>query len=111
MKLRNTINSVRYAVLYAGPAALLAPVLTMAQESTSTTGPITTSGSDWSATYNVGTLTSVNSAADGLREMFGKILGTLVPVIGAVILAGVAVWAMPKIVGIIKSAFQTSKGR
>lgn len=110
MKLHNTINRARYA-LFAGAAALLAPAFSMAQDSSTTTGPVTTSGSDWAATYSVGTLTSVNSAADGLRTMFGNILGALVPVLGAVILAGVAVWAMPKIVGIIKSAFQTSKGR
>lgn len=109
MKLHNTIKRVRYALL--GSAALLVPALSFAQESSSTIGPVTTSGSDWAATYSVGTLTSVNSAAAGLQDMFGKILGSLVPVLGAVILAGVAVWAMPKIVGIIKSAFQTSKGR
>lgn len=110
MKLLNSINRARCA-LYAGAAALLAPAFVMAQDSSTTTGPVTTSGSDWAATYSIGTLTSVNSAADGLRTMFGNILGALVPVLGAVILAGVAVWAMPKIVGIIKSAFQTSKGR
>lgn len=111
MKLHNCINRARYA-LYTGAAALLVPALSMAEgETSNTTGPITTSGADWSTTYSVGTLTSVNSAADGLRTMFGNILGALVPVLGAVILAGVAVWAMPKIVGIIKSAFQTSKGR
>lgn len=110
MKLRNSLNRARYA-LYTGAAALLAPALSMAQDSSTTTGPVTTSGSDWASTYSIGTLTSVNSAADGLRTMFGNILGALVPVLGAVTLAGVAVWAMPKIVGIIKSAFQTSKGR
>lgn len=110
MMLRNIIRRWRTALL-AGAFALLAPALTLAQESSSTTGPVTTTGSDWSATYSIGTLTSVNSAADGLRTMFGNILGALVPVLGAVILAGVAVWAMPRIVGIIKSAFQTSKGR
>lgn len=110
MTLRKTINSARYA-LYAGAAALLAPALSMAQDSTTTTGPITANVSDWGTTYTVGTLTSVNSAADGLREMFGKILGGLVPVVGAVMLAGVALWAMPRILGILKTAFQTSKGR
>lgn len=110
MTLRKTINSARYA-LYAGAAALIAPAFSMAQDTSSTTGPVTTSGSDWAATYSIGTLTSVNSAADGLREMFGKILGGLVPVVGAVMLAGVALWAMPRILGILKTAFQTSKGR
>lgn len=111
MKLRNTYNRGKY-LAYAGAAALLTPFLSFAEGAgDATVGPVTQSGSDWSATYSVGTLSSVNSAAEGLRDMFGKILGSLVPVLGTVILAGVAVWAMPRIVGIIKSAFQTSKGK
>lgn len=110
MKLHEFLSRGRYAV-YASAAAILAPGLTLAQEQSNTVGPVSVSGNDWSATYSVGTLTSVNSAADGLQTMMGQILGKLVPVLGAIILAGVAVWAMPKIVGIIKSAFQTGKGR
>lgn len=93
-------------------AATVMPVLTFAQESSGNSiGPVTVSGQEWGATYQVGEVSSVTSMSSGLQSMFGGILGTLVPVVGAVVLAGVAVWAMPRIVGIIKSAFQTGKGR
>lgn len=99
--------------LYAALAALTAaPAMLLAQESSSSIGPVTTTGSGWSADYTVAQqVENVDNVASGLQSMFGNIMGTIVPVVGAVILAGVAIWAMPRIVGIIKSGFQSGKGR
>lgn len=103
MTLKNT--------LYAASAAVLAsPVLMLAQEQTS--APVSATGSGWSTTFSVANeIAPVKSAADGLESMFSTILSQLIKPIGLVLLAGVAVWAMPHIVGIIKSAFNRGKGR
>lgn len=97
--------------LYAASAALLAaPAMMLAQESSS--APVTSSGTGWATTFTVAdTIAPVESAANGLETMFSNILSQLIKPIGLVLLAGVAIWAMPHIVGIIKSAFNRGKGR
>ena len=93
--------------------AALSPALLLAEgESSSQIGPVTTTGTGWDASYTVAQqVSNVDNVASGLQSMFGNIMSTIVPVVGAVILAGVAIWAMPRIVGIIKSGFQSGKGR
>lgn len=110
MKLSHIPTAVKYAAytLAASPFFALAE----GEVNSAGTSPITVgSGNGWQATYAVGDLAAVNSAATGLQTMFENILGKLVPVVGCVLLAGVALWALPRIVGTIKTAFQQGKGR
>lgn len=98
--------------LYAASAALLAaPAMMFAQESSSG-APASASGTGWNTTFDVAdTITPVQSVADGMETMFTNILSMLIKPIGLVLLAGIAIWAAPHIVGIIKSAFNRGKGR
>lgn len=98
--------------LYAASAALLAaPCMMLAQEQSST-APVTAQGTGWATTFNVAdTITPVQSVADGMETMFSNILSMLIKPIGLTLLAGLAIWAAPHIVGIIKSAFNRGKGR
>lgn len=98
--------------LYAASAAFIAaPVMMLAQEQT-TGAPVTAQGTGWATTFDVAdNISSVQSVADGMETMFTNILSMLIKPIGLVLLAGIAIWAAPHIVGIIKSAFNRGKGR
>lgn len=52
-------------------------------------------------------VTSVTEVSTGL----GAISTAVVPLLGAVVLAGIALWAIPAIIGIVKRAFGAGKGR
>lgn len=93
-------------------AAILIPAFgSLAQSESTSVGPVTLGGSGWASTFTVGEVSSVQNAAQGLQTMLGNILSYLVPVVGVIALAGVAIWAVPKIVGTVKSAFTSGKGR
>lgn len=54
---------------------------------------------------NFGTL------ATNIKQGMVDILGKLWIPVAAVILAGIAIWAVPRIVGLFKAAFQSGKGK
>lgn len=63
-----------------------------------------------------GTTSSVDvtNATDAITQVqgaFEQILGTLGSAVLAIVIAGVAIWAIPRVVGSLKSAFTGGKGR
>lgn len=53
----------------------------------------------------------VVNAATSIKTGLVSILGDLSPLVIAVVVAGVAIWAIPRIVGILKTGFTSGKGR
>lgn len=105
------INTFRTGAIVAS-GYLLTALPTLAQESGGSSAPVTASGDGWSATFTIpDKITSVDSAASGAQSMLSNILSQLVKPIGLVLLAGLAIWAMPRIIGILKTAFSSGKGR
>lgn len=61
-------------------------------------------GSSVDTTTATGAITSIQTALT-------SVLGSLSTAVVAVVLAGVAVWLIPRIAGSLKSAFSSGKGR
>lgn len=55
--------------------------------------------------------TSTINAATAVSTGLQSILTSLAPLVIGVVVAGVAIWAIPRIVGLLKSAFTSGKGR
>lgn len=55
--------------------------------------------------------TGPENAITAVQTGMESILNKLGPAVLAVVVAGVAIWAIPRIVGLLKSAFSSGKGR
>lgn len=56
-------------------------------------------------------VSEATGAITSIQGAFESILAALGPAVVAVVLAGVAIWAIPRIAGSLKSAFTGGKGR
>lgn len=56
-------------------------------------------------------VSEATGAISSIQSAFESILTALGPAVVAVVLAGVAIWAIPRIAGSLKSAFSGGKGR
>lgn len=55
--------------------------------------------------------TQATTAITTVQTAFETILSALGPAVLAVVIAGVGIWAIPRVVGALKSAFTGGKGR
>lgn len=97
-KLQALWRRVRFAAF--AFAFLLVPALVYGQESANTIPSMSQTDID-----NFGTLAT--NVKQGLVDILEKLW---IPV-AAVLMAGIALWAVPRVVGLFKSAFQSGKGR